>query len=67
MRAVERQSVENDLRHAIERQEFVLHYQPKMNLDTGAIIGVEALIRWRHPAARLVRPGAIHTDRKSVA
>ena len=56
VRAVERQSLENGLRHAIERQEFVLHYQPKMNLQTGAIIGVEALIRWRHPQRGLVPP-----------
>jgi diguanylate cyclase (GGDEF)-like protein/PAS domain S-box-containing protein len=56
VRAVERQSLENGLRHAMERQEFVLHYQPKMNLLTGAIIGVEALIRWRHPQRGLVPP-----------
>jgi diguanylate cyclase (GGDEF)-like protein/PAS domain S-box-containing protein len=56
IRAVERQSLENGLRHAMERQEFVLHYQPKMNLETGAIIGVEALIRWRHPQRGLVPP-----------
>ena len=55
-RAVERQSVEDGLRHAIERQELVLHYQPKMNLRTGAIVGVEALIRWRHPQRGLVPP-----------
>jgi predicted signal transduction protein with EAL and GGDEF domain len=56
VRAVERQSVEDGLRHAIERQEFALHYQPKMNLKTGAIVGVEALIRWRHPERGLVPP-----------
>ena len=56
VRAVERQSLENGLRHAMERQEFVLHYQPKMNLETGAIIGVEALIRWHHPQRGLVPP-----------
>ena len=56
VRAVERQSVEDGLRHAIKRQEFVLHYQPKMHLETGAIIGVEALIRWRHPQRGLVHP-----------
>ena len=56
VRAVERQSLETDLRHAIERQEFLLHYQPKINLVTGAIIGVEALIRWRHPRHGLILP-----------
>ena len=56
VRAVERQSLEDGLRHAMERQEFVLHYQPKMNLETGAIIGVEALIRWHHPQRGLVPP-----------
>jgi diguanylate cyclase (GGDEF)-like protein/PAS domain S-box-containing protein len=56
VRAVERQSLESGLRHAIERQEFVLHYQPKINLETGASIGVEALIRWRHPQRGLVPP-----------
>ena len=66
-RAVERQCLEDGLRHAIERQEFVLHYQPKMNLETGAIIGVEALIRWRHPERGLVPPGNSFRSRKSVA
>ena len=56
VRAIERQSLENGLRHALERQQFVLHYQPTMNLDTGAIVGVEALIRWRHPNLGLVPP-----------
>jgi diguanylate cyclase (GGDEF)-like protein/PAS domain S-box-containing protein len=56
VRAVERQSLENGLRDAMERGEFVLHYQPKMNLETGTIIGVEALIRWYHPERGLVPP-----------
>jgi diguanylate cyclase (GGDEF)-like protein/PAS domain S-box-containing protein len=56
VRAVERQSVENGLRKAMGRQEFVLYYQPKMNLLTNAIVGVEALIRWRHPQRGLVPP-----------
>ena len=55
-RAIERQSLASDLRHAMVRQEFVLHYQPKINLDTGAIIGAEALIRWHHPIRGLVPP-----------
>lgn len=55
-RAVERQSLENGLRHALERDELVLHYQPKINLETGEITGVEALIRWRHPVLGLLLP-----------
>jgi diguanylate cyclase (GGDEF)-like protein len=54
--AIERQSMEMDLRHAIERQEFVLNYQPKVNLETGAIVGVEALIRWQRPMHGFVPP-----------
>jgi diguanylate cyclase (GGDEF)-like protein/PAS domain S-box-containing protein len=56
VRAVERQSLESALRQTIKRQELVLHYQPKMNLETGEIIGVEALIRWHHPLLGLVPP-----------
>jgi diguanylate cyclase (GGDEF)-like protein/PAS domain S-box-containing protein len=55
-RAVERQSIEEGLRRALERQEFELHYQPKVNLTTGAITGAEALIRWLHPTRGLVSP-----------
>jgi diguanylate cyclase (GGDEF)-like protein len=54
--ALERQAIENDLRHAIERKELVLHYQPKVNLASGAISGVEALLRWRHPLRGLLHP-----------
>jgi diguanylate cyclase (GGDEF)-like protein/PAS domain S-box-containing protein len=56
VRSVERQSLEGDLRDAVGRQQFVLHYQPRMNLETGATTGVEALLRWRHPARGLVHP-----------
>lgn len=54
--AIERQTIENGLHHAIERAELVLHYQPVMNLSTGAISGVEALLRWRHPLRGLLHP-----------
>lgn len=57
VRAIERQSLEDSLHYAIERQELVLHYQPKFNLASGGIIGAEALIRWRHPQRGLVPPG----------
>jgi diguanylate cyclase len=56
IRAVERQRIEADLRRALTRNEFVLHYQPKMNLLTGDMTGAEALIRWMHPDRGLVRP-----------
>ena len=56
VRAVERQSIEEDLRRALKRQEFTLHYQPKINVATAAITGVEALIRWTHPMRGSVPP-----------
>jgi EAL domain-containing protein (putative c-di-GMP-specific phosphodiesterase class I) len=55
-RAIKRQTIEADLRGALKRNEFVLHYQPKMNLQTGRITGAEALIRWLHPNRGLVPP-----------
>jgi diguanylate cyclase (GGDEF)-like protein/PAS domain S-box-containing protein len=54
--AVELQTLEVSLRNALEREEFVLHYQPKVNLRTGEITGVEALIRWQQPDRGLVPP-----------
>jgi diguanylate cyclase (GGDEF)-like protein len=55
-KAVHRQSIENGLRIAIARHAFVLHYQPKFNLQTGAITAVEALVRWRHPMRGVLLP-----------
>jgi len=55
-RALERQSLESGLRHALERQEFVLHYQPKVDFVTERLTGAEALIRWRTPHGQLVSP-----------
>jgi diguanylate cyclase (GGDEF)-like protein/PAS domain S-box-containing protein len=56
VRAVERQSLEEGLRRALERHEFEVHYQPKVNLSTGQIAGAEALLRWTHPTRGLVSP-----------
>jgi len=48
--------LENDLRHSLQRNDFFLLYQPQINLKTGQIIGVEALIRWQHPELGLMSP-----------
>jgi diguanylate cyclase (GGDEF)-like protein/PAS domain S-box-containing protein len=55
-RAAERLKIESRLRGALERGEFVLHYQPKVGLDSGEISGFEALLRWQHPERGLVPP-----------
>ena len=55
-RAVQRLTIETDLRLALGRQEFLLHYQPIIDLQSGAIVGVEALARWRHPHRGLILP-----------
>jgi diguanylate cyclase (GGDEF)-like protein/PAS domain S-box-containing protein len=54
--AAERQIITGDLRHALARGEFALEYQPKVNLVSGAIAGVEALIRWHHPSRGILPP-----------
>ncbi|MGA2420551.1 MAG: EAL domain-containing protein [Candidatus Acidiferrum sp.] len=55
-RLAERSSLESDLRFALGRREFFLHYQPQCNLKTGKITGVEALLRWERPNRGLVPP-----------
>jgi diguanylate cyclase (GGDEF)-like protein len=52
---IQRENLDN-IRTALDRQQFVLYYQPKVNMSTGEVIGVEALIRWQHPVRGLVPP-----------
>jgi diguanylate cyclase (GGDEF)-like protein/PAS domain S-box-containing protein len=56
-RVAEKLTLETKLRRAIEKEEFLLFYQPKVDLRSGRVIGLEALIRWRDPAVGLVPPG----------
>jgi len=56
LRAIERQSIEDRLRRALERDELLLHFQPKMNFRNGEIAGAEALLRWRQPGGELIPP-----------
>jgi len=56
-RAVERHTLETALRQAIERQQFKLYYQPLIDMHSGKVIGVEALLRWDHPQRGLLAPG----------
>jgi diguanylate cyclase (GGDEF)-like protein len=57
-RALARRSLEIDLRKAIALRQFEVHYQPQIDLEKDAIVGFEALVRWRHPERGLVLPGA---------
>ncbi|NDQ55533.1 MAG: EAL domain-containing protein [Acidipila sp.] len=56
VRAVERQSIEESLRRALDRHEFTVYYQPKINLRAGEISGAEALLRWTHPVRGPISP-----------
>jgi diguanylate cyclase (GGDEF)-like protein/PAS domain S-box-containing protein len=55
-KALEKFTLETNLRHALEHGEFMLHYQPQVSLSTGRIMGVEALLRWRHPELGMIFP-----------
>jgi len=55
--ATQRLMLESELRRALEREEFVLHYQPQFDSATRQVVGVEALVRWNHPQRGLVMPG----------
>ena len=54
--ATRRLALENDLRRAIQNKEFLIHYQPRVSIDSLVITGVEALVRWQHPQFGLVQP-----------
>lgn len=56
--AIERMDMENLLREAVKEEEFILHYQPKISMETGKIYGMEALIRWRNKDDQLLYPDA---------
>jgi diguanylate cyclase (GGDEF)-like protein len=55
-RVIEHMQTENDLRRALQRQEFVIHYQPVVSLSDGSIVSMEALLRWDHPERGLIGP-----------
>ncbi|MBD3917611.1 EAL domain-containing protein [Paenibacillus sp. PR3] len=54
--SIERLRIQHDLRRAVINREFILHYQPQYDMHSGAIVGVEALLRWNHPVRGLVPP-----------
>lgn len=55
-KAQERLILETELRRAIDKQEFLLHFQPQVNVASGAVIGAEVLLRWQHPESGLISP-----------
>ncbi|XLM21743.1 EAL domain-containing protein, partial [Chromobacterium piscinae] len=52
----ERIELEKELRHAIEKGQLALHYQPQIELASGQVVGVEALVRWQHPKKGMISP-----------
>jgi diguanylate cyclase (GGDEF)-like protein/PAS domain S-box-containing protein len=64
--ALRRLHLENDLRQAIAAEEFVLHYQPTVDLNTGALVGFESLIRWQHPTQGLKFPADFITTAEEI-
>ncbi len=59
-----RSTLDSELRQALMKSEFVLHYQPQIDLRTGALFGVEALVRWQHPTRGLLYPQGFHRIRR---
>ncbi len=57
VQSIQKLTLENELRRALAQDEFELFYQPQVDISSGMIIGVEALIRWNHPERGLVAPG----------
>ncbi|MUT64430.1 EAL domain-containing protein [Paenibacillus sp. NEAU-GSW1] len=55
--SLERLTLQHEMYRAIQRQEFVLHYQPQYDIISGAMVGVEALVRWKHPVRGMIPPG----------
>ena len=59
--SIEWLSLEHKLRRAVEKKEFLLYYQPKVDIDTGGIVGIEALVRWKDPEEGIINPGKFIT------